>query len=60
MLYECPLLKYERAEERGGAPRMLTDLHVVPARVGRLLRFRGDMLHAVPRPAECGLRIHYM
>lgn len=37
--------------ERGGAPRLLTELHVVPARVGRLLRFRGDMLHAVPKPA---------
>jgi len=34
----------------GGAPRSLRSLHVVPARAGRLLRFRGDMLHAVPKP----------
>lgn len=36
---------------RGGAPRSLRGLIVVPAVRGRLLRFSGDMLHGVCRPA---------
>ncbi|KAL3926150.1 MAG: hypothetical protein SGPRY_003434 [Prymnesium sp.] len=39
------------ADVRAGPPRSLQCLHVVPARRGRLLRFRGDLLHAVPKPA---------
>ena len=39
------------ADVRAGPPRELSALHVVPARQGRLLRFRGDQLHAVPKPA---------
>ena len=34
----------------GGAPRRLTTLYTVPAVSNRLLRFRGDLLHAVPQP----------
>eukprot|EP00962_Isochrysis_galbana_P038294 scaffold13594_cov88-Isochrysis_galbana.AAC.5 len=34
-----------------GAPRELLALHVIPARAGRMLRFRGEALHAVPKPA---------
>jgi hypothetical protein len=33
-----------------GTPRNLIRMHTVPARKGRLLRFRGDLLHAVPKP----------
>ena len=40
-----------RSPHTAGPPRELTALHVVPARPGRLLRFRGDQLHAVPAPA---------
>ena len=36
---------------RAGPPRELRALHVVPARAGRLLRFQGELIHAVPRPA---------
>jgi hypothetical protein len=36
---------------RGGAPRPLRGLIVVPAVQGRLLKFSGDMLHGVCRPA---------
>ena len=39
------------ADVRAGPPRELSALHVVPAIQGRLLRFRGDQLHAVPKPA---------
>ena len=39
------------ADARAGAPRSLRRLNVVPAAPGRLLRFRGDLLHAVPKPA---------
>ena len=38
------------ADVRAGAPRPVHALHVVPACPGRLLRFRGDLLHAVPKP----------
>jgi hypothetical protein len=34
-----------------GAPRALRALHVIPARAGRLLRFKGEAIHAVPKPA---------
>ncbi|KAL1508280.1 hypothetical protein AB1Y20_004394 [Prymnesium parvum] len=34
-----------------GAARRVERLHVVPAVAGRLLRFRGELLHAVPQPA---------
>lgn len=40
-----------QADVRAGPPRRLRLLHVVPAVPGRLLRFRGDLLHAVPKPA---------
>lgn len=36
---------------RGGPPRPLHSMVVVPAIPGRLLRFSGDMLHGVTRPA---------
>ena len=39
------------ADVRAGPPRPLRSLHVVPAQPGRLLSFRGDLLHAVPKPA---------
>jgi len=35
---------------RGGPPRPLRRMTVVPVVPGRLLRFGGDALHAVPRP----------
>ena len=40
----------DEADREGGAPRALCALHVVPAVTNRLLRFRGDALHAVPQP----------
>ena len=46
----------EDGARRGGAPRPVHALRVVPARPRRLLRFRGDMLHAVPRPSLEWLR----
>ena len=39
------------ADARAGAPRSMRNLHVVPAKAGRLLRFDGALLHAVPKPA---------
>jgi len=45
-----PEVNGAEAAALSGAPRTLRTLHVVPARSGRLLRFRGDMLHAVPKP----------
>ena len=41
----------EGEDLRAGSPRELTALHVVPSVGGRLLRFPGALLHAVPRPA---------
>ena len=40
----------EGEDLRAGTPRELTALHVVPCNAGRLLRFPGELLHAVPRP----------
>ena len=40
----------EGEDRRAGAPRPLRSLYVVPCREGRLLRFSGELLHAVPNP----------
>ena len=38
--------------DRGGPPRALRRMTIVPAVSGRLLRFPGHWLHAVPQPAS--------
>ena len=37
-------------DDGGGTVQEMDKLYVVPARTGRLLRFQGDRMHAVPRP----------
>ena len=37
---------------RGGAPRTMVRLNIIPAVAGRLLRFGGHVLHSVPKPAN--------
>ena len=41
----------EEADGRAGPPRELQSMVVVPCRAGRLLRFSGEAIHAVPRPS---------
>ena len=40
----------EGREPESGVPKALSGMHVVPTVAGRLLRFRAELLHAVPAP----------
>lgn len=50
------LILGEDAKQSCSGEKKLTETMIVPAVNGRLLRFQGDALHAVPRPADLWLK----
>ena len=50
-----PTVVWDRVDDAECGARAFGPLTAVPARTGRLLRFQGDRMHAVPRPPDLWL-----